>query len=278
LEAILRPEHREHGEPQEPEQRRGEAIPAEALRLQMNEHDHGPAGDRYGKDQKCRPTEEVAHAVAAQSEHEAADRKCADTQPGLALRHSRYGRALRMLEKWENMLIFIKNTPRPYAWGSRNAIPELLGEQPTGEPQAELWLGTHPGSPASVAKATHDPHTLIDLVDSDPELYGVRGGPLPFLLKVLAIEAPLSLQVHPDIEQAREGFAREEAAGVPRDASGRNYGDPNHKPELLVALTPLSALSGFRPIAEARDDLRGLERRARALGDEAGAAALAHAV
>ncbi|WP_449279591.1 mannose-6-phosphate isomerase, class I [Leucobacter sp. GX0328] len=176
------------------------------------------------------------------------------------------------------MLIFIKNTPRTYAWGSRNAIPELLGEQPTGEPQAELWLGTHPGSPASVAKATHDPHTLIDLVDSDPELYGVRGGPLPFLLKVLAIEAPLSLQVHPDIEQAREGFAREEAAGVPRDASGRNYGDPNHKPELLVALTPLSALSGFRPISEVRDDLRGLERRARALGDEAGAAGLAHAV
>lgn len=175
------------------------------------------------------------------------------------------------------MLIFIKNTPRSYAWGSRDAIPELLGQTPTGEPQAELWLGTHPGSPASVAKATPETHTLIDLVNSDPELYGVRGGPLPFLLKVLAIEAPLSLQVHPDLEQARAGFAREEAAGVPRDAPDRNYGDPNHKPELLVALTELSALSGFRPIAEAREDLYALAQRAQEIGENRGGGASAAA-
>src|SRR5690606_27276016 len=111
-------------------------------------------------------------------------------------------------------------------------------------------------------------------VDSDPELYGVDGGPLPFLLKVLAIEAPLSLQVHPDLEQARQGFAREEASGIPRDARERNYGDPNHKPELLVALTPLSALSGFRPIDEAREDLHGLARRAHVLGAESAAESL----
>ncbi|GAB2561919.1 mannose-6-phosphate isomerase, class I [Leucobacter ruminantium] len=172
------------------------------------------------------------------------------------------------------MLIFIENTPRAYAWGSRRALPEMLGTQPTGEPQAELWLGAHPGSPASVAKATPQKHTLIDLIESDPELYGVNGGQLPFLLKVLAIGAPLSLQVHPDLEQARAGFEREEVAGVPRDARDRNYGDPNHKPELLVALSEVTALSGFRPLAEARADLAGLARLARMAGLADGAGAL----
>lgn len=156
------------------------------------------------------------------------------------------------------MLIFIRNTPRNYAWGSRDALPELLGTAPTGEPQAELWLGAHPGSPASVAKATPVAHTLIDLIASDPERYGVDGGRLPFLLKVLAIGAPLSLQVHPDAAQAAAGFAAEEAAGIPRDARERNYGDAGHKPELLVALSEVSALSGFRPLGDARDDFQAL--------------------
>ena len=153
------------------------------------------------------------------------------------------------------MLIFIENTPRSYAWGSKNALPDMLGVAPTGEPQAELWLGTHPGSPAQLAKANPDKRTLIDLVQSDPECYGYEGGPLPFLLKVLAIEGPLSLQVHPDLTQAAAGFAAEEAAGVPADARERNYGDPNHKPELLVALSEVTALSGFRELGEARREL-----------------------
>ncbi|MBO1900615.1 mannose-6-phosphate isomerase, class I [Leucobacter weissii] len=156
------------------------------------------------------------------------------------------------------MLIFIENTPRAYAWGSREALPELLGTRPTGEPQAELWLGAHPGGPATVAKAAAAGLTLIELIESDPERYGVDGGQLPFLLKVLAIGAPLSLQVHPDLAQARAGFAAEEAAGIPRGARERNYGDPNHKPELLVALSEVSALSGFRPLAEARAELLAL--------------------
>jgi len=156
------------------------------------------------------------------------------------------------------MLIFIENTPRAYAWGSRDALPELLGTAPTGEPQAELWLGAHPGDPATVAKAASKHSTLIELIERDPVRYGVDGGRLPFLLKVLAIGAPLSLQVHPDREQARAGFAAEEAAGVPRDAFERNYGDDNHKPELLVALSEVSALAGFRPLAAARADLGAL--------------------
>ncbi|MFC7766184.1 mannose-6-phosphate isomerase, class I [Leucobacter soli] len=156
------------------------------------------------------------------------------------------------------MLIFIENTPRAYAWGSRDALAELLGTHPTGEPQAELWLGAHPGDPATVAKGVPRGRTLIDLIESDPERYGVDGGQLPFLLKVLAIGAPLSLQVHPDREQAAAGFAAEEAVGVPLGARERNYGDPNHKPELLVALSEVSAFCGFRPLAEARHDLRAL--------------------
>ncbi|MEV8337738.1 mannose-6-phosphate isomerase, class I [Leucobacter sp. NPDC077196] len=169
------------------------------------------------------------------------------------------------------MLIFIENTPRAYAWGSTDALPDMLGTTPTGEPQAELWLGTHPGSPAHVAKATPVQRTLIDLVESDPERYGVDGGPLPFLLKVLAIGAPLSLQVHPDREQAAAGFAAEEAAGVPRDARERNYCDPTHKPELLVALSEVTALSGFRDLAAAREDLLLLAAAARELGHPEGA-------
>lgn len=172
------------------------------------------------------------------------------------------------------MLIFIENTPRAYAWGSTDALPEMLGTTPTGLPQAELWLGTHPGSPAQIAKATPAPHSVIDLVEADPDRYGVDGGPLPFLLKVLAIGAPLSLQVHPNRTQAAAGFAAEEAAGVPRDARERNYGDANHKPELLVALSEVSALSGFRPLVAARDDLERYARAAAGVPDSEGAAAL----
>lgn len=153
------------------------------------------------------------------------------------------------------MLIFIENTPRAYAWGSADALPAMLGTEATGEPQAELWLGAHPGHPASVAKATAEPRTLIDLIASDPERWGVDGEHLPFLMKVLAIGAPLSLQVHPDSAQAVAGFEAEEARGVPRDAPHRNYGDPHHKPELLVALGEMTAMCGFRAVQDIRRDL-----------------------
>jgi len=143
------------------------------------------------------------------------------------------------------MFVEITNTPRDYAWGSTTAIPELLGTVSTGRPQAELWLGTHPGSPARVVDAQIDGHdrTLADIVP----------GRLPFLLKVLAAASNLSLQAHPSSEQARAGFEAENAAGVPLDAADRNYRDPFHKPELIYALSdPFRALCGFRPVAETR--------------------------
>ncbi|HZC27571.1 MAG TPA: mannose-6-phosphate isomerase, class I, partial [Actinopolymorphaceae bacterium] len=143
----------------------------------------------------------------------------------------------------------LDNPVRPYPWGSPTAIPELLGVEPTGQPQAELWIGAHPGSPSRLGSG----QSLPDVIAADPEgelgPAGVRefGPRLPFLLKVLAARDPLSLQAHPDPDQAREGYAREDAAGIPLDAPERNYKDPYAKPELICALTPLEALVGFRP-------------------------------
>ncbi|MEU1055816.1 mannose-6-phosphate isomerase, class I [Streptomyces sp. NPDC005876] len=146
----------------------------------------------------------------------------------------------------------LDNTVRPYAWGSTTAIPELLGTEPTGEPQAEMWMGAHPGAPSRTRRGT-----LAEVIDAGPErelgaATVARFGPrLPFLLKLLAAGAPLSLQVHPDLDQARRGYADEEARGIPADAPHRNYKDANHKPELICALTEFDGLCGFRAPAEA---------------------------
>jgi mannose-6-phosphate isomerase len=138
------------------------------------------------------------------------------------------------------MFVEITNTPRDYAWGSITAIPELLGTAPTGGPEAELWLGAHPGSPAR-------------LVGRDGTLADVVHGRLPFLLKVLAASSNLSLQAHPTTAQAEAGFAAENAAGIPLDAPDRNYKDPFHKPELIYALSePFRALCGFRAVVDTR--------------------------
>ncbi|MEV5663947.1 mannose-6-phosphate isomerase, class I [Streptomyces flaveolus] len=153
----------------------------------------------------------------------------------------------------------LDNTVRPYAWGSTTAIPTLLGTEPTGEPQAEMWMGAHPGAPSRT-----DRGTLADVVAADPDkelgpASVARFGPrLPFLLKLLAAGAPLSLQVHPDLAQAKEGYEDEERRGVPLDAPHRNYKDANHKPELICALTEFDGLCGFRAPTETADLLDGL--------------------
>jgi mannose-6-phosphate isomerase len=144
---------------------------------------------------------------------------------------------------------------RPYAWGSPTVIPAFLGRAPTGEPAAELWVGAHPDEPSRWAEHPLKPG-LDALVAADPlallgESVVARFGPrLPFLLKLLAADKCLSLQVHPNSQQAEAGFAAEEAAGVPPRAAERNYSDPHHKPELLCALTDFEALCGFRPVQD----------------------------
>ncbi|WP_055628457.1 mannose-6-phosphate isomerase, class I [Streptomyces hirsutus] len=148
----------------------------------------------------------------------------------------------------------LDNTVRPYAWGSTTAIAQLLGVEPTGEPQAEMWMGAHPGAPSRTGRGT-----LAEVIDADPErelgaASVAKFGPrLPFLLKLLAAGAPLSLQVHPDLDQAKAGYADEERRGVPADAAHRTYKDANHKPELVCALTDFDGLCGFR------DPLRAAE-------------------
>lgn len=146
------------------------------------------------------------------------------------------------------------NRIRPYAWGSRTALAELTGApSPSQHPQAELWMGAHPGDPSSVVR--DGAQTLVQLIAEDPagEL-GVavaeRFGQLPFLLKVLAAAEPLSLQAHPSQAQAQEGYHREDREGVPLASANRNYKDRNHKPELICALTEFHALCGFREPAQ----------------------------
>ncbi len=168
------------------------------------------------------------------------------------------------------MFLGITNTPRDYAWGSVSAIPELLGRTVTGAPQAELWLGAHAGSPSVVVNPAMvgGADTLRDWIDAEPEAaLGPDRTGLPFLLKLLAAAAPLSLQAHPTPEQAREGFAREEAAGIPLDDPARNYKDPFPKPELVVALSDrFEALSGFRPVADTVAEVEALDAGSGRLG------------
>ncbi|GAB2726001.1 mannose-6-phosphate isomerase, class I [Nocardia thraciensis] len=140
---------------------------------------------------------------------------------------------------------------RSYAWGSRTALAQLCGRPvPSAHPEAELWFGAHPADPAKVSIDGRST-SLLDIVAADPhrELGSVApvfGGRLPFLLKILAAEEPLSLQAHPSAEQARVGFERENHARVPLDSPMRNYRDDSHKPELVVALERFEALAGFR--------------------------------
>jgi mannose-6-phosphate isomerase len=155
----------------------------------------------------------------------------------------------------------LSNTVRPYPWGSTSAIPALLGIPDDGRPKAELWLGAHPDSPSLLPDGT----ALDEAIASDPtnlvgpEVQAQFGPRLPYLLKVLSAAAPLSLQVHPNSEQAAAGFADEQDRQVPQDAGHRRYRDPFHKPELVVALEPFDALCGLRDPAQTADLLAGLD-------------------
>lgn len=153
----------------------------------------------------------------------------------------------------------LSNPIQNYAWGSHEAISSLLGRPRASKPEAELWIGAHPRAPSGLS----DGRNLLEAIGRDPSLalgdeVWERFGRLPFLLKVLAVESPLSLQAHPNRERARVGFAREEAARIPISAPERTYKDDNHKPELLCALSPFEALSGFREPRESAQLFREL--------------------
>jgi mannose-6-phosphate isomerase len=145
------------------------------------------------------------------------------------------------------MMRRIEGRPQHYAWGSPTAIPGLLGREATGEPYAEHWLGAHESAPSLVDGCPLDSLLATEgaaiLGHSTMNRYGGR---LPYLMKLLAADRPLSIQAHPDREEAEAGFARENAAGVPIDAPDRTYRDAWPKPEAIIAITPFVGLCGFR--------------------------------
>jgi mannose-6-phosphate isomerase len=153
---------------------------------------------------------------------------------------------------------------QPYAWGSHTAIAELQGRPaPTIEPEAELWMGAHPSGPSGVERA--GAWTTLDaVIAADPEdELGAEcaarfGGRLPFLLKVLAAEKALSIQVHPSRAQAEAGYRAETERGLLPGDKSRNYVDDWPKPEILCALTRFEVLAGMRTTADAAALLREL--------------------
>ncbi|WP_325893119.1 mannose-6-phosphate isomerase, class I [Grimontia sp. NTOU-MAR1] len=152
----------------------------------------------------------------------------------------------------------LRNVIQDYAWGSYTSLTELFDmPNPDHKPQAEIWMGTHPNGCSKIAVDSKET-LLSDFIGSDMEnILGAsttqQFGELPYLFKVLCAEKALSVQVHPSKEQAEAGFAKEEAAGIPLSASFRNYKDPNHKPELVFALTKYTAMNGFRDYSEILD-------------------------
>ncbi|MGU3412751.1 mannose-6-phosphate isomerase [Enterobacteriaceae bacterium C34A] len=148
------------------------------------------------------------------------------------------------------------NSVQNYAWGSQTALTELYGiANPDNLPMAELWMGAHPKSSSKITDASGQTRSLREVIDADKAtLLGrnvaERFGELPFLFKVLCADNPLSIQVHPNKKASEEGFAKENAAGIPLDAAERNYKDPNHKPELVFALTPFLAMNAFREFCD----------------------------
>ncbi|MCA5892763.1 mannose-6-phosphate isomerase, class I [Isoptericola sp. NEAU-Y5] len=163
-------------------------------------------------------------------------------------------------------LYALENTVQHYDWGSTTRLHDLLGTPPDGRPAAELWLGAHPSAPSRVAGPSARAGTsLLDLVRDDPDaMLGRRvadefGPRLPYLLKVLAAERALSLQVHPKPHLARAGFNRENRLGIAPGSPRRSFHDDQHKPELVVALTEFDGLAGFRSTRTVLDLLDGLD-------------------
>ena len=156
----------------------------------------------------------------------------------------------------------LENPVQNYGWGSLDGLKDCLGiPNPEGRPVAELWIGAHPKAP-SLAVLAQGRRRLDELIQAEAEAClgreaATRFGPaLPFLLKALSAGGPLSIQAHPSKRKAEKGFARENIAGIPLDAPERNYRDPNHKPEMVVALTRFEGLFGFRPIPEIIENIK----------------------
>lgn len=173
----------------------------------------------------------------------------------------------------------MRNPIQHYAWGTRDTLAQMRGAPvPAPEPEAELWVGAHPKSPSHLVQDGGE-RSLAEAVEAEPDRFLPEGAErFPFLFKILAIAAPLSLQVHPSREQAEAGFAAEEAAGVPVDAPHRNYRDRGAKPETVIAVSPVRILTGIRPAEQLREIAEALDLRWLAEKAQLDAAALIRAI
>jgi len=136
----------------------------------------------------------------------------------------------------------LRSVPKNYDWGTHNAMSALHGLTPTNQPEAELWFGSHTVSQCTVDEGGE--HTEFS------SWLEVTGHEFPLLVKFLAASRPLSIQVHPNQDEAAAGFARENAEGLALDSPQRTYKDGNPKPELLIALSDtFDALWGLLPSA-----------------------------
>ncbi|MDR1791035.1 MAG: mannose-6-phosphate isomerase, class I [Propionibacteriaceae bacterium] len=155
-------------------------------------------------------------------------------------------------------MLRLSGAPQRFAWGTVDAIPKLINQPSDGQPYAEYWLGAYP-----LAPAVSDAGPLHEYIAANPQVLGRKselsfGAQLPFLMKVLSAAHPLSLQAHPDRGLAVEGYARENALGIPLDDPSRSYKDAWPKPELLVAVSPFETLTGFRPPEQTAELFEGL--------------------
>jgi len=146
---------------------------------------------------------------------------------------------------------YLECVAKDYEWGKRKegSVAQLLSQQHLGivledKPYAELWLGDHPSGPSSIL-VDGKKELLSDHIKKNPkEILGdhvaAKYTSLPFLFKVLSINKPLSIQAHPDKHLAEQLSKKDP----------QNYKDPNHKPEMAIAINHMRALCGFRPLEE----------------------------
>ena len=145
----------------------------------------------------------------------------------------------------------LKGKVQHYAWGGYDFIPSLIGFSNTEhKPCAEYWMGAHPSASSDIL-VNNQPVSLYQVINEDiaetiTDKVFQQFGELPYLLKILDVKDMLSIQVHPTKAEAIKGFEAEEAAGIPINATNRNYKDRNHKPEVMVALSEFWLLHGFK--------------------------------
>ncbi|AUI67039.1 MULTISPECIES: mannose-6-phosphate isomerase, class I [Glaesserella] len=171
-----------------------------------------------------------------------------------------------------------------YDWGGENFIPNWLKlKSREKKPYAEYWLGAHRSAP-SMIEFEGQWLALDRVLDKAPQLLGERsreqfGDELPYLLKILDVKLPLSIQLHPTKKEAEYGFERENAEGIPLNAPNRTYKDRNHKPEMMVALSDFWLLHGFKSEDEIKESLYkhpSLQPLAKAIDEQSLSTVYAH--